>query len=446
HSDDPLEKLHKLNLSKVQEREIIHVTVHCCLYEKSYNPYNTLILQRFCAYHRRFQIISFSFHSKKSKYSELVHCWCQIAIDQLSIEDILSTQERIHCQLLVDVPKLSKQSPHYYRQRRHLLELNFDEKRQIAITLLQTYQQRFRPIMNLAFHLILLNDHHHHESMKQQTEKFERQENFLFLLGQAAFQDYDRLINNATKQMLPPNIQGMTNDLTNRVVTVLTNYNGKGQLEVTSPEGGKKIILIKSDSDLPPSHNVEILIGQKYLTALFYLNEPEVFYYLESRFNKSQIYTKLYENNRIQLYRDQDIQLLEPHMCATAELAYQSMINFSKNQSIIVSGESGAGKTVSAKYAMRYFSNVRGLLEETQIEKNAIGNAKTIRNDNSSLFGKYIEIEFLKYHICGASMRTYLLEKSRVIYQAPDERNYHIFYQLCTQANQSDMKSLIFCK
>ncbi|CAF4656989.1 unnamed protein product, partial [Rotaria sp. Silwood2] len=79
-----------------------------------------------------------------------------------------------------------KQSPHYYRQRRHLLELNFDEKRQIAITLLQTYQQRFRPIMNLAFHLILLNDHHHHhESMKQQTEKFERQENFLFLLGQA---------------------------------------------------------------------------------------------------------------------------------------------------------------------------------------------------------------------------------------------------------------------
>ncbi|CAF4165693.1 unnamed protein product, partial [Rotaria sp. Silwood2] len=170
------------------------------------------------------------------------------------------------------------------------------------------------------------------------------------------------------------------------------------------------------------------------------------FYYLESRFNKSQIYTKLYENNRIQLYRDQDIQLLEPHMCATAELAYQSMINFSKNQSIIVSGESGAGKTVSAKYAMRYFSNVRGLLEETQIEKNAIGNAKTIRNDNSSLFGKYIEIEFLKYHICGASMRTYLLEKSRVIYQAPDERNYHIFYQLCTQANQSDMKSLIFCK
>ncbi|CAF4054262.1 unnamed protein product [Rotaria sp. Silwood2] len=105
------------------------------------------------------------------------------------------------------------------------------------------------------------------------------------------------------------------------------------------------------------------------------------------------------------------------------------MVNFSRNQSIIVSEESAAGKTVSAKYAMRYFAN-------------AFGNAKTIRNDNSLRFGKYIEIGFLRNHICGASMKTYLLEKSRVIYQAQDERNYHIFYQLCTQANQSEMKSL----
>ncbi|CAF2547606.1 unnamed protein product [Rotaria sp. Silwood2] len=439
--------------------------------------------------------------------------------DYFSIDDILSTQERIRCQLLVDIPKLgflesssssslnddkkdekegqnissltantklelpywmvysicncktrfaslpevpliysriqrqifaadasvvdlAKQGPHFYRQGRHLLELNFDEKRQVAITLLQTYQQRFRSIMDSAFHLILSSDHHHHESMKQQTAKFERQEKILLLLGQAAFRDYDRLINNETKQMLPPKIQGMTNDLT------------------------KEIISIKSDSDLPPLRNPEILIGQKDLTALSYLNEPEVLYNLESRFNKSQIYTKcgivlvainpyevlsIYGNDTIQLYRDQDVQLLEPHIFATAELSYQSMVNFSRNQSIIVSGESGAGKTVSAKYAMRYFANVGGLLEETQIEKKvlasnpimeAIGNAKTIRNDNSSRFGKYIEIAFLRNHICGASMKTYLLEKSRVIYQASDERNYHIFYQLCTQANQSDMKSL----
>ena len=75
------------------------------------------------------------------------------------------------------------------------------------------------------------------------------------------------------------------------------------------------------------------------------------------------------------MYRDQDVQLLEPHIFATAELAYQSMVNFSKNQSIIVSGESGAGKTVSAKYAMRYFANVGGLLEETQIEKKVLASS-----------------------------------------------------------------------
>ena len=115
-----------------------------------------------------------------------------------------------------------------------------------------------------------------------------------------------------------------------------------------------------------------------------------VLYNLESRFNKSQIYTKcgivlvainpyevlsIYGNDTIQLYRDQDVQLLEPHIFATAESAYQSMVNFSKNQSIIVSGESGAGKTVSAKYAMRYFANVGGLLEETQIEKKVLASS-----------------------------------------------------------------------
>lgn len=208
--------------------------------------------------------------------------------DYFSIDDILSTQERIRCQLLVDIPKLGflessgnnekkddldedtqstlkintklelpywmvysicncktrfaslpelpviysriqrnvfaadasvvdlgKQAAHFYRQGRHLLELNFDEKRQVAMTLLQTYQQRFRIVMDAAFHLILSSDHHHHEAMKYQIGKFERQEKVLFLIGEAAFRDYDRLVNNETKQMLPPKIQGMTNDLTN---------------------------------------------------------------------------------------------------------------------------------------------------------------------------------------------------------------------------------------
>lgn len=136
---------------------------------------------------------------------------------------------------------------------------------------------------------------------------------------------------------------------------------------------------------------------------------------------------------------------LDPHIFAVAEEAYTKLERELRDQSIIVSGESGAGKTVSAKYAMRYFATVGGSSSETQIEKKvlasspimeAIGNAKTTRNDNSSRFGKYIELQFDKhFHIMGASMRTYLLEKSRVVFQAPDERNYHIFYQLCAARN-----------
>ncbi|CAF0903155.1 unnamed protein product, partial [Didymodactylos carnosus] len=251
-----------------------------------------------------------------------------------------------------------------------------------------------------------------------------------------------------------------------RAVAVDEDYTGSGKLVVLGENGKQETITIKSNSDLPPLRNPDILIGHTDLTTLSYLNEPEVLYNLESRFNKSQIYTKcgivlvainpyknlnIYESDTIELYREQDVQMLEPHIFAVAELAYQSMVNFNKNQSIIVSGESGAGKTVSAKYAMRYFANIAGLSEETQIEKKvlasnpimeAIGNAKTIRNDNSSRFGKYIELGFFKNHICGASMKTYLLEKSRVIYQASDERNYHIFYQLCTQHENQDMKTL----
>merc|ERR550539_1802848 len=134
------------------------------------------------------------------------------------------------------------------------------------------------------------------------------------------------------------------------------------------------------------------------------------------------------------------------------------MERYTQDQSIIVSGESGAGKTVSAKYAMRYFATVGGTSDgstndgksETNVERRvlasspimeAIGNAKTTRNDNSSRFGKYIEIDFSsKFQIIGASMRTYLLEKSRVVFQASEERNYHIFYQLCAASQKEILK------
>lgn len=148
------------------------------------------------------------------------------------------------------------------------------------------------------------------------------------------------------------------------------------------------------------------------------------------------------------MYRNQNRVDIDPHVFGVAEEAcemlYRLMIEkceklnakslasfflFSRdrNQSIIVSGESGAGKTVSAKYAMRYMAAVGSDFAETDVEKRvlasnpvmeAFGNAKTTRNDNSSRFGKFIQIDFSdRKHIEGATIRTYLLEKSRVVYQ-----------------------------
>src|SRR5204863_6100098 len=139
------------------------------------------------------------------------------------------------------------------------------------------------------------------------------------------------------------------------------------------------------------------------------------------------------------------------------------MLRSGKNQTIVVSGESGAGKTVSAKYVMRYFATrespesasskrQRGTAAMTQTEEQilatnpimeAFGNAKTTRNDNSSRFGKYIEIMFDKQtNIVGAKIRIYLLERSRLVYQPATERNYHIFYQLCSGATPEEREEL----
>ncbi|XP_014489447.1 PREDICTED: unconventional myosin-Va isoform X2 [Dinoponera quadriceps] len=244
---------------------------------------------------------------------------------------------------------------------------------------------------------------------------------------------------------------------------LLENYRQKQpSLKVLTDESNEtKTLEIRSDVDLPPLRNPDILIGENNLTSLSFLHEPAVLYNLQVRFQRHSIYTycgivlvafnpynelPIYGNDTIWAYRGQAMGDLEPHIFAVAEEAYTKLERENHDQSIIVSGESGAGKTVSAKYTMRYFATVGGSATETQIEKKvlasspimeAIGNAKTTRNDNSSRFGKFIEIQFNKsYHITGASMRTYLLEKSRVVFQASEERNYHIFYQMCSAARR----------
>ncbi|XP_023292615.2 unconventional myosin-Va isoform X1 [Lucilia cuprina] len=254
--------------------------------------------------------------------------------------------------------------------------------------------------------------------------------------------------------------------------TLNENYRkGNTVLKAQLENGTEVEVKVKPDgSNLPPLRNPAILIGQNDLTSLSYLHEPGVLHNLRVRFCERQtIYTycgivlvainpyaelPLYGSSIIRAYRGRSIGELEPHIFALSEEAYTKLEREKCNLSIIVSGESGAGKTVSAKYAMRYFAAVGGSESETQVERKvlasspimeAFGNAKTTRNDNSSRFGKFTKLLFKNnmsvMNLTGATMHTYLLEKSRVVFQALGERNYHIFYQLC--AARKDHPQLI---
>ncbi|XP_029938954.1 unconventional myosin-Va [Salarias fasciatus] len=250
---------------------------------------------------------------------------------------------------------------------------------------------------------------------------------------------------------------------------LLNDYKpGEKQLSLQLPNGNEVQYPVSSPSDLPPLGNPDILEGENDLTALSFLHEPAVLHNLRVRFlDYNSIYTycgivlvainpydhlPIYGEEVIDAYSGQDMTDMEPHIFSVAEDAYRTMTREEKNQSIIISGESGSGKTVSAKFTMRYFAVVGGASQQTSVEERvlasnpimeSIGNAKTTRNDNSSRFGKYIEIGFGKNgDIIGANMRTYLLEKSRVVFQASAERNYHIFYQLCASRDLPEMRSL----
>ncbi|XP_041647512.1 unconventional myosin-Vb [Cheilinus undulatus] len=250
---------------------------------------------------------------------------------------------------------------------------------------------------------------------------------------------------------------------------LLQDYSpGDKHLQLQLSNGQEVQYPVVSTTDLPPLGNPEILEGENDLTALSFLHEPAVLHNLRVRFlDYSSIYTycgivlvainpydqlPIYGEEVIDAYSGQDMADMEPHIFSVAEEAYRTMTREEKNQSIIISGESGSGKTVSAKFTMRYFAVVGGAAQQTSVEERvlasnpimeSIGNAKTTRNDNSSRFGKYIEIGFgRKGDIIGANMRTYLLEKSRVVFQASAERNYHIFYQLCASRELPEMRAL----
>ncbi|XP_062186610.1 myosin-6-like isoform X2 [Phragmites australis] len=195
------------------------------------------------------------------------------------------------------------------------------------------------------------------------------------------------------------------------------------------------------------------------MTRLAYLNEPGVLQNLKSRYGMNEIYTytgniliavnpfqrlpHLYNNHMMGIYKGAEFGELSPHPFAIADHAYRLMINYGKSQAILVSGESGAGKTESTKMLMKYLAFMGGKAEfggrsvqQQVLESNpvleAFGNAKTVRNNNSSRFGKFVEIQFDQNgKISGAAIRTYLLERSRVCQISDPERNYHCFYMLC---------------
>ncbi|KAG0178217.1 hypothetical protein DFQ29_003789 [Apophysomyces sp. BC1021] len=210
------------------------------------------------------------------------------------------------------------------------------------------------------------------------------------------------------------------------------------------------------------------------MAELTHLNEPSVIHNLSVRHRANHIYTysglflvavnpyrnlPIYSDEYIQAYKGRRRGEMSPHIYAVADQAFHDMLHDKENQSILITGESGAGKTENTKIAIQYLASVAckpgchvtsdsEQLGQQILQANPIlesfGNAQTIRNNNSSRFGKFIRIEFnMRTQICGANIEWYLLEKSRVHKQSPKERNYHIFYQLLNADNAMKERLLL---
>ncbi|NWU65217.1 MYO6 protein, partial [Pterocles burchelli] len=201
--------------------------------------------------------------------------------------------------------------------------------------------------------------------------------------------------------------------------------------------------------------------------SLMYLNEATLLHNIKVRYSKDRIYTyvaniliavnpyfdipKYYSSDTIKKYQGRSLGTLPPHVFAIADKAFRDMKVLKMSQSIIVSGESGAGKTENTKFVLRYLTESYGTgqdIDDRIVEANplleAFGNAKTVRNNNSSRFGKFVEIHFNeKNSVVGGFVSHYLLEKSRICVQGKEERNYHIFYRLCAGAPE-DIREKLF--
>ncbi|XP_073500208.1 myosin-9 [Phyllobates terribilis] len=227
-------------------------------------------------------------------------------------------------------------------------------------------------------------------------------------------------------------------------------------------ENGKKVKVNKDDVQKmnPPKFS-----KVEDMAELTCLNEASVLHNLKERYYSGLIYTysglfcvvinpyknfPIYSEEIVDMYKGKKRHEMPPHIYAITDTAYRSMMQDREDQSILCTGESGAGKTENTKKVIQYLAYVasshkskkdQGELERQLLQANpileAFGNAKTVKNDNSSRFGKFIRINFdVNGYIVGANIETYLLEKSRAIRQAKDERTFHIFYYLLSGAGE----------
>uniref|UniRef100_A0AAQ6ACW1 Myosin, heavy chain 9a, non-muscle n=1 Tax=Amphiprion ocellaris TaxID=80972 RepID=A0AAQ6ACW1_AMPOC len=232
-------------------------------------------------------------------------------------------------------------------------------------------------------------------------------------------------------------------------------------------DSGKKVKVNKDDIQKmnPPKFS-----KVEDMAELTCLNEASVLHNLKERYYSGLIYTysglfcvvinpykylPIYTEEIVNMYKGKKRHEMPPHIYAITDTAYRSMMQDREDQSILCTGESGAGKTENTKKVIQYLAHVassfkskkdqgsavlsHGELEKQLLQANpileAFGNAKTVKNDNSSRFGKFIRINFdVNGYIVGANIETYLLEKSRAIRQAKDERSFHVFYYMLTGA------------
>eukprot|EP01101_Sappina_pedata_P005843 TRINITY_DN276_c0_g1_i1.p1 TRINITY_DN276_c0_g1~~TRINITY_DN276_c0_g1_i1.p1 ORF type:complete len:826 (-),score=451.20 TRINITY_DN276_c0_g1_i1:2028-4424(-) len=224
--------------------------------------------------------------------------------------------------------------------------------------------------------------------------------------------------------------------------------------------------MYQEESRKPPTpqevaNAVQPQVGYEDMTKMEDMNEVTLLANVKERYNADLMYTycsailvamnpfkflEVYSQAWVAKYKGHRLGIMHPHLFAIAEGAYSTMADRQQDVSVIVSGESGAGKTECTKLVLRFLaarmdkvSKTETMLLETVPILDVLGNAKTVRNDNSSRFGKYIEIIFDQNNfIAGSKITHYLLEKSRITWQAEGERNYHFFYQITEGATPED--------